>query len=87
MPSRGLHFEQPNPKIDFDDSPFFVNTRLRRWPRRGGPRRAGVSSFGIGGTNAHVVLEEAPAIERRPSARGRPSCWCCRPEPRRRSTR
>ncbi|MCY1022990.1 type I polyketide synthase [Pyxidicoccus sp. MSG2] len=55
-----LHFEQPNPRIDFAGGPFFVNTRLRPWETEGGPRRAGVSSFGIGGTNAHVVLEEAP---------------------------
>lgn len=56
-----LHFEQPNPNIDFSNSPFFVNTALRSWDTNGSPRRAGVSSFGIGGTNAHVVLEEAPA--------------------------
>ena len=56
-----LHFEQPNPNIDFARSPFFVNTELRRWETNGTPRRAGISSFGIGGTNAHVVLEEAPA--------------------------
>jgi len=55
-----LHFKQPNPQIDFDDSPFFVNAVLRPWASAT-PRRAGVSSFGIGGTNAHVVLEEAPA--------------------------
>jgi amino acid adenylation domain-containing protein len=55
-----LHFRQPNPQIDFDDSPFFVNASLRPWVSET-PRRAGVSSFGIGGTNAHVVLEEAPA--------------------------
>ncbi len=55
-----LNFEQPNPNIDFANSPFFVNTELRRWDTDGTPRRAGVSSFGIGGTNAHVVLEEAP---------------------------
>lgn len=58
-----LNFEQPNPNIDFANSPFFVNTELRRWETNGGPRRAGVSSFGIGGTNAHIVLEEAPASE------------------------
>ncbi len=56
-----LHFDTPNPKIDFADSPFFVNTRLADWGPSNTPRRAGVSSFGIGGTNAHVVLEEAPA--------------------------
>ncbi|GHH04426.1 non-ribosomal peptide synthetase/type I polyketide synthase [Comamonas sp. JC664] len=55
-----LHFEQPNPEIDFERSPFFVNTALKPWPKENAPRRAGVSSFGIGGTNAHVVLEEAP---------------------------
>ncbi|RKH64619.1 type I polyketide synthase, partial [Corallococcus llansteffanensis] len=56
-----LHFERPNPEIDFERSPFFVNTALKPWPRGDAPRRAGVSSFGIGGTNAHVVVEEAPA--------------------------
>jgi acyl transferase domain-containing protein len=56
-----LHFTQPNPNIDFSRTPFYVNTRLTAWESNGGPRRAGVSSFGIGGTNAHVVLEEAPA--------------------------
>ncbi|MDV2992198.1 MAG: hypothetical protein N4J56_001852 [Chroococcidiopsis sp. SAG 2025] len=55
-----LHFEQPNPKIDFANSPFYVNTQLQEWKTNGTPRRAGVSSFGIGGTNAHVVVEEAP---------------------------
>jgi acyl transferase domain-containing protein/thioesterase domain-containing protein len=55
-----LHFESPNPKIDFANSPFYVNTQLRDWQTDGFPRRAGVSAFGIGGTNAHVVLEEAP---------------------------
>ncbi len=56
-----LNFEEPNPQIDFASSPFFVNASLRSWSTQGVPRRAGVSSFGIGGTNAHVVLEEAPA--------------------------
>jgi acyl transferase domain-containing protein len=55
-----LHFNKPNPHIDFDKSPFYVNTRLAEWKLRGGPLRAGVISSGIGGTNAHVVLEEAP---------------------------
>ncbi len=59
-----LHFATPNAKIDFSHSPFFVNTALRPWPtpKAGGLRRAGVSSFGIGGTNAHLALEEAPAF-------------------------
>jgi acyl transferase domain-containing protein/acyl carrier protein len=55
-----LHFEQCNPRIDFENSPFYLNNQLIEWKRDGYPRRAGVSSFGIGGTNAHVVLEEAP---------------------------
>ena len=55
-----LHFNRPNPEIPFHATPFFVNTELRDWQISGTRRRAGVSSFGIGGTNAHVVLEEAP---------------------------
>ncbi|MDF5730970.1 MAG: SDR family NAD(P)-dependent oxidoreductase, partial [Rhizonema sp. PD38] len=58
-----LHFEKPNPKIDFANSPFYVNTTLGEWKTNGTKRRAGVSSFGIGGTNAHVILEEAPTTE------------------------
>ncbi|HXB53930.1 MAG TPA: amino acid adenylation domain-containing protein [Vicinamibacteria bacterium] len=57
-----LHYEHPNPKIDFSESPFYVNQRLQPWNTKGVARRAGVSSFGIGGTNAHVVLEEAPSL-------------------------
>ena len=57
-----LHFQTPNPKIDFANSPFYVNTRLCEWKTDTSKRRAGVSSFGIGGTNAHVVLEEAPIV-------------------------
>ncbi|HXO19155.1 MAG TPA: polyketide synthase, partial [Thermoanaerobaculia bacterium] len=56
-----LHLETPNPQIDFAGSPFYVNDRLREWEGTGGPRRAAVSAFGMGGANAHVVLEEAPA--------------------------
>ncbi|HET7153908.1 MAG TPA: beta-ketoacyl synthase N-terminal-like domain-containing protein, partial [Hyphomicrobiaceae bacterium] len=56
-----LHFEQPNPEIDFASSPFFVNTKLQEWKGGQRPRRAGVSSFGMGGTNVHMILEEAPA--------------------------
>ncbi len=56
-----LHYQQPNPEIDFENSAFYVNAALKPWPStRAAPRRAGVSSFGIGGTNAHAVLEEAP---------------------------
>jgi amino acid adenylation domain-containing protein len=65
-----LHFREPNPRIDFAASPFFVNAGLREWPRGGAPRRAAVSSFGIGGTNAHAVLEEAPTTV--PSGPARP---------------
>ena len=55
-----LHYKKPNPQIDFDSSPFYVNDTLSDWKRNGVPRRAGLNSFGIGGTNAHVILEEAP---------------------------
>ncbi len=55
-----LHFVRPNPQIDFATSPFYVNATLSNWQTTQLPRRAGVSSFGIGGTNAHVILEEAP---------------------------
>lgn len=61
-----VHYQTPNPKIDFAASPVFVNAELREWISNGLPRRAGVSSFGVGGTNAHVVLEEAPAHARQP---------------------
>jgi len=67
-----LHFQDPSPQIDFVNSPFYVNHTLTDWQANvsGIPRRAGVSSFGIGGTNAHVILEEAPAPE--PSSPSRP---------------
>ena len=65
-----LHYEAPNPEIDFANSPFFVNAKLSKWNANGSPRRAGVSSLGVGGTNAHVILEEAfdqgPCSESRP---------------------
>ncbi|MGA2048283.1 MAG: SDR family NAD(P)-dependent oxidoreductase [Terracidiphilus sp.] len=54
-----LHFQKPNPHIEFQDSPFYVNSQLADWPSNGSLRRAGVTSLGIGGTNAHAVLEEA----------------------------
>jgi len=65
-----LHFRTPNPQIDFAAGPFYVSSGLRPWTANGAPRRAGVSSFGLGGTNAHVVLEEAPPQE--PSGAARP---------------
>jgi acyl transferase domain-containing protein len=65
-----INYETPNAKIDFENSPFFVNTTLTPWTANGTPRRAGVSSFGFGGTNAHVIVEEAPALE--PSGPSRP---------------
>ncbi len=58
-----LHYESPNPQIDFAGSPFYICTEARPWTTDGGPRRAGASSFGLGGTNAHAVLEEAPEQE------------------------
>lgn len=55
-----LHFRNLNPHIELKNSPFYVNAELKDWPKSGTPRRAGITSLGIGGTNAHVVLEEAP---------------------------
>ena len=60
-----LHFRKANPLIDFDNSPFYVNTALKEWKPERGTRRAGVTSLGIGGTNAHVILEEAPPVQER----------------------
>lgn len=58
-----LHFREPNALIDLVNSPFYVASELTEWRSNGSPRRAGVSSFGLGGTNAHVVLEESPERE------------------------
>ena len=65
-----LHFNAPNPTIDFENSPFYVNDRLRNWNSEG-TRRAGVSSLGVGGTNAHVILEEYDS-KKTPSGNTRP---------------
>ena len=64
-----LHFQTPNPKIDFEHGPFYVADKRIEWNTNGAPRRAGVSSFGIGGTNVHIVLEEPPAADNAPSKR------------------
>jgi acyl transferase domain-containing protein len=65
------NFERPNPDIRFERTPFYVNTALADWEGRGdAPRRAGVSAFGFGGTNAHVVIEEAPEAD--PPGESRP---------------
>jgi amino acid adenylation domain-containing protein len=66
-----LHVEEPSPEIDWSASPVYLNTALADWETDGTPRRAGVSSFGIGGTNAHVILEQAPEAEIAPTARER----------------
>jgi amino acid adenylation domain-containing protein len=64
-----IHFDTPNLSLRLDESPFFINTEKRPWPRGAQPRRAGVSCFGFGGTNAHVILEEAPLNASSPDAR------------------
>jgi amino acid adenylation domain-containing protein len=65
-----LHFETPNPRIDFENSPFFVNNKLLQWETDKLPRIAAVNNFAIGGTNVHAIMEEAPAPE--PSGATRP---------------
>ncbi len=64
-----LNYKAPNPMLNLEDSPFFVNHELRDWPLGESPRRAGISSLGVGGTNAHVIIEEAPELE--PSSKSR----------------
>jgi acyl transferase domain-containing protein len=64
-----LNCEKVNPKLRIEQTPFFVNTQLRDWNPEGFPRRAAVSSFGFGGTNAHAILEQAPALERSADSR------------------
>ncbi|MEV6174972.1 amino acid adenylation domain-containing protein [Streptomyces sp. NPDC051954] len=65
-----LNFEHPNPEMGMDPSLFHVNTETQPWQQEDGPRRAGVSSFGIGGTNAHVILEQAPERHEQAPAEG-----------------
>jgi acyl transferase domain-containing protein len=65
-----VHFRKLNPRINFEGTPFFVNGERRPWPRSATPRRAGVSAFGIGGTNAHVIVEEAAPAAASPAASG-----------------
>jgi phthiocerol/phenolphthiocerol synthesis type-I polyketide synthase E len=57
-----LHFETPNPRIEFEKTPFQVSSKFSPWKSAASPRRAAVSSFGIGGTNAHVILQEPPVL-------------------------
>ena len=66
-----LNYESPNPNIDFANSPFFVNSQLKNWHVDEGKLWAGVSSFGLGGTNAHVVVEEAPPTQASGASRPR----------------
>src|SRR6185295_7137811 len=74
-----LHFRAPNPRIDFAAGPVHVNAELRDWPAGEAPRRAGVSSFGMGGTNAHVVLEEAPELAAEAAPPDAPRRWMALP--------
>ena len=64
-----VNFDAPNPQIDFDNSPFRVLAEGCAWPRTDQPRRAGVSAFGTGGTNAHIILQEAPQQQQEEDAK------------------
>jgi acyl transferase domain-containing protein len=59
------NFQSPNPELRIEETPFYINDRCIDWPEGKGPRLAGVSSFGSGGTNAHLILQEAPLHEAR----------------------
>lgn len=63
-----LHFKTPNPSLGLAESPFYVAAETKPWTSEG-PRIAGVSAFGVGGTNAHVIVQEAPAVEKKTSPR------------------
>ncbi|HUR29369.1 MAG TPA: type I polyketide synthase, partial [Planctomycetota bacterium] len=69
-------YRAPNPEIPFAETPFYVVDKLRPWPRREKPRHAGVTALGVGGTNAHVVLEDAPAHERKAGTPGGSQVLC-----------
>jgi amino acid adenylation domain-containing protein len=58
-----LHFNKPNPDLQLEGSPFFIDQKLRPWEAHGSPLRAGVSAFGVGGTNAHIIVEEPPVVQ------------------------
>ena len=58
-----LNFETPNPEIPLEELKLRINTQTEPWPDNGHPARAGINSFGFGGTNAHVVLQEAPKAD------------------------
>ncbi len=57
-----LNYEKPNPQLNIEQTPFYVNNQLTPWRRRETPRRAGITSLGVGGTNGHVIVEEAPLV-------------------------
>jgi acyl transferase domain-containing protein/NADP-dependent 3-hydroxy acid dehydrogenase YdfG/acyl carrier protein len=67
-----INFEKPNSEIDFSNSPFYLSDKLIPWEKKDSPRRAGVSSFGVGGTNTHIVLEEAPVPKVKSDKKERP---------------
>ena len=77
-----INFNSPNPHIDFENSPFYVNSKMQNWDCDK-TRIAGVSSFGVGGTNAHVIVEEMPVETKQPtnsSSQPQLICWSAKSE-------